>query len=74
MHIKLATESKLLLDCDHSVSGCAQSSMLVYSAKCIRRLQLSQCMDVLPNISVYRYGNDTTVKLDMNGWTHFSFQ
>ena len=63
MYIKLlATNSKLLLDRDHR-SGCAQPSMHVNSAKCKGQgLQLSPCMDVLPNISVHRNGNDTAVR------------
>ena len=62
MYIKLlATDSKLSLDRNHR-SGCAQPSMHVYSAKCKGQgLQLSPCMEVLPNISVHRYGNDSTV-------------
>ena len=50
------------------------SCLYVYSAKCIgQRLQVSQCMEIFPNISLHRHGNDTTVsastskKSDMNG-------
>ena len=61
MYIKLLdTDSKVLLDHDHR-SGCAKPSMHVYSAKCKgQRLQLSPCMEVLPNISVHRNENDNT--------------
>ena len=59
----MSTDSKLLLDRDHR-SGCAQPSMHVYSAKCMGQgLQLSPCMEVLPNISVHRNGNDTTLRV-----------
>ena len=64
MHIKLlAIDSKLSLDRDHR-SGCAQPSMHVYSAKCIARTRFASVTigtEVLPNISVHRYGNDSTV-------------
>ena len=57
MYIKLmATHSKLLLDRDQRL-GCTQSFMHVYSAKYIGQcLQLSPCMQVLPNISMHMYG------------------
>ena len=64
MHIKLlATDSKLSLDHDHRL-GCAQPSMYVYSAKCMgQHLQLQLYMEVLPNISVHRNENDTTLRV-----------
>ena len=63
MYIKLlAIDSKLSLDHDHR-SGCAQPSKHVYSAKCMGRSQLSLCTEVLPNISVDRNENDTTLRV-----------
>ena len=64
MHITLLdTDSKLLLDCNHR-SGCALPSTHVYSAKCKgQRLELSPWMEVLPNISVHRNENDTTLSV-----------
>ena len=63
MHIKLlATDSKLSSDRYYRLR-CALPSMHVYSAKCMGRLQLSPRTEVLPNMSVHRYGNDTKVRV-----------